>query len=102
MSGLLCFRMEHFPIIVVIGVIAMDTVASWLVLHDDLAERDQKILQLLVVWLIPLLGAIGVFAIHRSHKHAPGKYRDPSDAGEDFFRDPARTPQNPRGQDSPD
>jgi hypothetical protein len=85
--------MDALPIVLIVGVLVANIIATRLVLRDDLLERGQRVFQLLVVWLVPILGAIGVFAIHRSHEQAPGGYRNPPDPGEDF-RDPARSASN--------
>ena len=62
----------------------MEVRATVLVLRDSLSERSQKLLQLLLVWFLPVLGAIIVFAVHRpAEKHA-GKYSEPPDPGDDF------------------
>ncbi len=40
-------------------------VSIFLLRRDDL-ESIQKVLQIVIVWLIPLIGAIGLWLFHRS------------------------------------
>jgi hypothetical protein len=58
--------------------------ATRLVLRDALSERNQKVAQLLFVWLVPLIGALVVLAVHRRAEPPSRKYREPADAGDDF------------------
>ena len=54
------------------------------VLEDDLSAPGRKAMQLLLVWLVPVVGAVVVLAVHRKAEPASGKYREPPDPGEDF------------------
>lgn len=65
-------------------VIWMDVKATLLVMHDILSEPQQRFMQLALVWFLPVLGAIIVFAVHRPAEKHPGKYREPPDPGDDF------------------
>ena len=58
--------------------------ATGLVAHDMLCERRQKIAQLLLVWLVPILGAVIVMAVHRPAEPPSRQYREPVDPGDDF------------------
>jgi hypothetical protein len=49
-----------------------------------LAERGQRIAQLAVIWMIPVIGALVVFAVHRRPEAPSGKYRESLDPGDDF------------------
>ncbi|WP_281558115.1 hypothetical protein [Thalassomonas sp. RHCl1] len=48
-------------------------VSVYIAKRDDL-ERFQKIAQVIIVWLIPIVGAIGLWLFHRSNDQdsAPG------------------------------
>lgn len=48
--------------------------ATVLVCRDQLSERSQKIAQITLVWVVPIIGAIGVLAVHRPKEKSPGKY----------------------------
>ena len=58
--------------------------ATGLVARDVLSERGQKVAQLLLVWLVPLVGAVVVLAVHRSAEPSSRQYRKPPDPGDDF------------------
>ena len=58
--------------------------ATWKVTRDEFARRSQKIAQILAVWLLPVIGAILVFAIHRRSEPPSRQYRKPPDAGDDY------------------
>lgn len=60
---------------------AFATRAVW---RDKFAERHQRALQLLAVWLVPVFGAILVLALHRKAEEPSRKYRESPDPGDDF------------------
>ena len=53
--------------------------ATRVVLRDRFAERHQRIFQLLAVWLVPVFGAILIFALHRKPEEPSRKYREATD-----------------------
>jgi hypothetical protein len=65
-------------------VLWMNVKATMQILRDSLSEPSQRLMQLLLVWLLPILGAIIVFAVHRPTERHPGKYRELPDPGDDF------------------
>ncbi len=76
---------EHIFVLVLAAVVLyMNFKATALVLRDGLCERSQRLFQLLLVWLLPVLGAILVFAVHRPAEKPSGTYREPPDLGEDL------------------
>jgi hypothetical protein len=58
--------------------------ATRLVARDVLSERRQKVAQLLLVWLVPLVGAVVVLAVHRRAEPPSRQYRESRDPGDDF------------------
>jgi hypothetical protein len=62
----------------------MEIKATLIVLRDSLSEPRQRVMQLALIWLLPLLGAIVVLAVHRPVEKHSGKYREKSDPGDDF------------------
>lgn len=58
--------------------------ATRLVVHDALSEQGQKVAQLLFVWLVPVVGAVVVLAVHRPTEPPSRRYREPPDPGDDF------------------
>ena len=73
-----------FVLIFVVIVLWMDVKATLLVIRDSLSDPKQRLMQLLVVWLLPILGAIIVFSVHRPTEKHPGYYKEPPDPGDDF------------------
>ena len=75
----------------IVLVLAVVAVPLWLnvratrrIVCDALSERTKKAAQLLLVWLVPLLGAVLVLAVHRPAEAASRKYRRRPDPGDDF------------------
>ena len=64
--------------------IAANGVATRLVLRDEVISRKQRIVQVFLVWLVPIIGAVLVFAVHRRPEAASRKYREAPDPGDDF------------------
>jgi hypothetical protein len=65
-------------------VLWMDVKATMHILRDSISEPSQRLMQLLIVWLLPILGAIIVFAVHRPVEKHSGKYRELPNPGDDF------------------
>lgn len=78
-------------------VFALSFTATLKVVQDDLSERPQKIAQLFLVWLLPVIGALIVWAVHRRPEKPLGRYRE-EEAQPPEDREPpgytARTVQN--------
>jgi len=49
-----------------IVLLVLNTVVSIFILYRDDTEAVQKFFQIIVVWLIPFLGGIGLWLFHRS------------------------------------
>lgn len=55
---------------VILVVAVVNSYATWLVLHEDAYESTQKIFQVVIIWLVPVLGAIifaGLIIAERRH-----------------------------------
>lgn len=77
--------MEIILLIAAIAIpLALNIKASRLVCRDDFSSPSQKCAQLLLVWLVPLLGAIVVLGIHRREEKSPGAYPPEKDLGDDY------------------
>jgi len=75
---------EYLLVLLLLAVIlGMNARATWLVLCDEVSEPSQRVMQLVLVWLLPVLGALMVFAVHRPPEKASGKYREPYELDED-------------------
>ena len=77
---------REFIFVLVLGaaILAMNSWATLLIWRDVFSERRQRVVQLLMVWLLPILGSLIVFAVHRSAEKPSRKYQEPPDPGDDF------------------
>lgn len=73
-----------FALFAVIAPLCLNLLATRAVLRDAFAERSQKLAQLLLVWLVPIIGAILVLAFHRRSESPSRKYREAPDPGDDY------------------
>lgn len=96
--------MEKSALLVLISIaipLWLNVRATRLIVRDRLAENRQKVTQLLIVWLLPLLGAIIVLGVHRPEESPSRQYRATPDPGDDFgFSN--RTPGRSREGADPD
>ena len=53
--------------------------ATLAVRRDPLSDSSQKISQLLLVWLVPLIGAVVVLAVNRPKEKHSGRYPSEND-----------------------
>jgi hypothetical protein len=91
---------------------ALNSWLCWRVLRDTLSSHQQKIAQLLAVWLLPVLGAMFVLHLQQRDAERPsGRYPSPRDPSDQFdllqprasnwrHRQDEETPSH--GHDSPD
>lgn len=76
--------METVVALTVLAILAVTNgVATWVAVRDRYAERRHKAFQVLAVWLIPVFGAILIFALYRKPEKAMGHYREPLDVPRD-------------------
>lgn len=66
-------------------ILALDVKASMLVLRDDLSAPMQRWMQLGLVWLLPMVGALIVLAVHRAPEKPSGSYRAEPDPNEESY-----------------
>src|SRR4051812_20638884 len=86
----MAMQIECAIVAVLAGVVLwMSVKATVLVLRDSLSESKQQLLQLLLVWLIPILGPIIVFGVHRPLEKNSGKYYEPAPEPDDSFGFPS-------------
>ncbi len=55
-------------------ILVLDLLATRAILRDDLSERGQRVAQLALVWLFPLIGALLVLALYRGPGKPSGTY----------------------------
>ncbi|MES2902169.1 MAG: hypothetical protein V4723_20750 [Pseudomonadota bacterium] len=66
-------------------VLLLNVLATLAVSRDDYAEPRQKLFQTIVVWVVPILGALLLLGIHRKPEKPSRSYRADSDnIGDDF------------------
>ena len=75
--------------LVLLGVIffalfGLNAKATLLIVRDSLSSPPKKFWQLVLVWLVPIIGAIVTLAVHRPVEEPSRQYRKPLDAGDDF------------------
>lgn len=67
--------MELFLALVALSIpLWLNVKATLAVRRDSLSDSSQKVIQLLLVWLIPLIGAVVVLAVHRPKENHSGRY----------------------------
>lgn len=77
--------MEIALVLAILAVLLwLNAKATRLVARDALSAPGQKIAQLLLVWLVPVIGALVVLAVHRRPEPPSRQYREQPDPGDDF------------------
>lgn len=73
-----------FPAAIVCALVSLNVWATFVIVRDSLSTTPQKIWQLLLVWLLPVIGALITLAMHRLADEPSRRYRQPRDPGDDF------------------
>ena len=77
--------MELLLVLAVVSIpLWLNVLATRAVVRDTLSERKQRVAQLLLVWLIPLGGALVVLGVHRSAEPPSRRYRQEPEPGDDY------------------
>lgn len=72
-------------LLVIAFIVILNVAATLAVRRDEFSEPSQKMLQILLVWIIPILGALLVLGVHRKDEKPSGSYRPDHDrVGNDF------------------
>jgi hypothetical protein len=72
-------------LLVLAVIVSLNVAATIAVWRDEYSERRQKILQIALVWLVPLFGALLVLGVHRKAEKPSGAYQTNGDRlGDDF------------------
>lgn len=77
--------LEVVLLFLAITVLWLNFKASLLIWSDTLSEKKQRVLQLLLVWFAPVLGALIVIGVHRPHEQPSGRYNDAQPLADDFM-----------------
>jgi len=72
-------------LLVLAVVLALNAAATGAILRDDYSGRRQKIVQTILVWFVPLLGALVVLGVHRAAEKPSRSYRRDHDGVGDHF-----------------
>lgn len=81
--------------IVLLLLLPLNAWATQAVLRDALSSREQRIAQIVFVWLVPLIGALLTLYLKRAELEPPtGRYREEPDPGDDFSHSRPRTRRN--------
>jgi len=63
----------------------LNTWATYGVIKDELCSRGQRIAQIIIVWGLPVLGALFTLYTKRHEpERASGRYREAREPGDDF------------------
>ena len=68
-----------FVSLAVLGIV--NVLATSLIVRDRFAETRHKVFQVAAVWLVPVVGAVVAFGIHRKPEKGSGKYPEDPDPG---------------------
>lgn len=73
-----------YVLTMVLGLIlALNVKATLFVVRDQLSERNQRLIQICLVWLLPIVGSFIVLAVHRREEKHSGQYlREPENNGD--------------------
>jgi hypothetical protein len=70
--------------LILFALLGLNAKATLLIARDSLSSSPQKFWQLVLVWLVPIFGAVVTLAVHRPIEEPSRQYRKPLDAGDDF------------------
>jgi hypothetical protein len=77
--------MERFLVLAALSVpLALNLWATRLVCADESLSKNQRRAQLVLVWVLPFVGAVLVLGVHRKDEPPSRKYRTESDPGDDY------------------
>lgn len=66
-------------------IVFLNVWATLAVMRDEFSEPLQKVFQITLIWIIPILGALLVLGVHRKEEKPSRTYRSDHDrVGDDF------------------
>lgn len=68
---------------IVIAQLLVSALATRAALQDEFSTPSQKILQIGISWILPIVGALLVLAVHRQPEKPSHRFRESPDAGDD-------------------
>ena len=77
--------MLELIVLMFVVLLLLNAWVTWRAVRDDLSSSGQRIAQIGLIWLMPVLGALIVLHLQRQQPdHGSGRYPPEQDAGEDF------------------
>jgi hypothetical protein len=65
-------------------VLWLNAKASLAILRDSFSTPKQRTLQIIIVWFVPLIGALAVLGVHRPTEKSPGRYPEETPPPDEF------------------
>ena len=68
--------------IIIIGVailVCINSIATWNVIRSASTDKSQKIVQIALIWIIPLIGAVVIYSFHKSEAVAENSNKIPGE-----------------------
>lgn len=59
---------ELFLLSILVLVLALNSYATYAVIKSELATRHQRILQISLIWVLPIVGSLLALAVHKKDK----------------------------------
>jgi hypothetical protein len=72
-------------LLLIASIVFLDVVATLAVRRDEFSEPLQKVFQISLIWIIPILGALLVLGVHRKEEKPSKSYRTDHDRVGDEF-----------------
>jgi len=64
-----------FALVLIASIVFLNVLATVAVRRDEFSEPLQKVVQVSLIWIIPLLGALLVLGVHRKKEEPSRSYR---------------------------
>ena len=72
-------------LVMLAAILALNAWVTWRVVRDGLSSSAQRLAQIALVWLLPMLGALLVLNLQRRNaEKGSGTYREIPDVGDDY------------------
>jgi len=65
----------YFAVTVVAAILVLSAYVTQRIVRDDLSARGQKLAQIVLVWILPVIGPILVLYLHRDERFEKREYQ---------------------------